>query len=86
MAGALAGGYTENYGTNMFYEIDASADSNGHVTFVTRSLCCAAALVAIHAERRAAAAGVWVFAVGTAVRPLRADHTVPQPQMVVPLI
>ena len=64
--GALAGAYCENYGTNMFYEIDATADENGHVTFVTRSLCCIAALAAIRAEAAVARAGAGVYAAGTA--------------------
>lgn len=64
--GALAGSYCENYGTNLFYEVDPSADENGHVTFVTRSLCCAAALAAIRLEAAAAAAGAGVYAAGTA--------------------
>jgi hypothetical protein len=62
--GSLMGSYAENYGTNMFYEINPLADSNGHVTFVTRSLCCAAALGAIRAERPVAAAGVTAYAAG----------------------
>ena len=67
MLGALAGSYCENYGTNLFYEVDPGADENGHVTFVTRSLCCAAALAAIRLEAAAAAAGAGVYAAGTAV-------------------
>jgi hypothetical protein len=60
------GSYAENYGTNMFYEINPSADSNGHVTFVTRSLCCAAALGAIRLERAVAASGVGAYVAGAA--------------------
>jgi len=65
--GALAGSYCENYGTNLFFEVDPSSDENGHVTFVTRSLCCAAALAAIRAEAAAARCGAGVYAAGTAV-------------------
>lgn len=64
--GALAGSYCENYGSNVFYEVDPGSDENGHVTFVTRSLCCLAALAAIRLEGPAARVGACVYALGTA--------------------
>ena len=47
--GSLIGSYTENYGTNLFEVINPDVDGNGHVTFVTRSLCVAAAAAAVRA-------------------------------------
>ena len=59
--------YTEDYGTNLFADIDSSQDANGHVTFVTRSLCTFAALLVIRVERPIAASGLLLYAVATAL-------------------
>lgn len=65
--GSVIGSYCENYATNLFEVIAPDTDDNGHVTFVTRSLCCGAALLAIRTERAASAAGVLPYVAGTAV-------------------
>ena len=65
--GSVAGFYTEDYGTNLFADIDSRQDANGHVTFVTRLLCTAAALLVIRLERPVAATGLWLYVVGTAL-------------------
>jgi hypothetical protein len=67
VAGSVAGSFTENYGTNLFFDIDPSDDANGHVTFVTRSLCCIAALAAVRLERGASEGGALTLAGGVAV-------------------
>jgi hypothetical protein len=67
VAGSVAGSFTENYGTNLFFDIDPSDDANGHVTFVTRSLCCIAALAAVKLERGASEGGALTLAGGVAV-------------------
>lgn len=65
--GSVAGFYTEDYGTNLFADIDARQEANGHVTFVTRLLCTAAALLVIRLERPVAATGLWLYVAGTAL-------------------
>lgn len=65
--GSVASTFTENYGTNLFDAIDSTMDANGHVTFVTRALCCLAALAAIRLEAHAAALGAGVYAAGIAL-------------------
>ena len=65
--GSVAGFYTEDYGTNLFADIDPRQDANGHVTFVTRLLCTAAALLVIRLERPVAATGLWLYVLGAAL-------------------
>jgi len=64
---AAVEGWTGNYGTSVFADIDPAADANGHVTFATRALCLAAAAGAARIEAPAAAAGPLVYATGAAV-------------------
>lgn len=66
-AAAAVEGWTGNYGTSVFADINPSADANGHVTFATRALCLAAAAGAARAEQPAAAAGPLVYAIGAAI-------------------
>jgi hypothetical protein len=65
--GSVAGFYTEDYGTNLFADIDPRQDANGHVTFVTRLLSTLAALLVIRLERPVAATGLWLYVAGTAL-------------------